>query len=224
MKRGWKTTSVGSMLTVSNEVLTAFISILPGILWVALAITLVVLLYKPVKRDLLPRIGGVQAFGVELTFLKEGLERISSDPRRALSPAQVDQVSRRAYRSTIVLQGAKVLWIDDHPINNNYERRFLNSVGVIVDIATNSSEAQRMRSLNGSDYDLVISDIERDGNSKAGIEYLSVVRAQKGMTPFIFYTGYVDADRGVPFGGFGITDMPDELLNMTMDVLERKRG
>jgi CheY-like chemotaxis protein len=210
---------------MSSEVLAAVILTIPSMLWALLAIVVVTLLYRPVRRDLLPRMGGVQAFGVELTFLREGLERIITDSSRPLSPKQADQVSRRAYRSAPVLLGAKVLWIDDHPVNNNLERRFLNSVGVLVDIATSSEKADLMIGRNQSSYDLVISDIGRDREAVTGIDYLDTLRSRGMGVPILFYVGHIGPqDKGIPAGAFGITDKPNELLNLTMDVLERQRG
>jgi hypothetical protein len=34
----------------------------------------------------------------------------------------------------------------------------------------------------------------------------------------------MDPSGGVPSGAFGITDRPDELLNLTLDALARIRG
>lgn len=210
---------------MSSEVVAAVILTIPSMLWAILAIVVVTLLYRPVRRDLLPRMGGVQAFGVELTFLRDGLERIVTDSPRPLSPQQADQVSRRAYRSATVLHGAKVLWIDDNPANNNLERRFLNSVGVLVDIATNSQEADALLSRDQSGYDLVISDIGRDVEVRNGIDYLDSLRSRGVDVPFVFYVGQVDPGKhGIPGGAFGLTDRPNELLNLSMDVLERQRG
>jgi hypothetical protein len=44
------------------------------------------------------------------------------------------------------------------------------------------------------------------------------------LTRIIYYAGYVDEARPVPIGAFGITDRPDEVLHLILDVLEREAG
>src|SRR5262249_19090110 len=43
------------------------------------------------------------------------------------------QVLRRAQYAAQVLQGAQLLWVDDIPDNNIYERRIFRSLGIFVD-------------------------------------------------------------------------------------------
>ena len=41
--------------------------------------------------------------------------------------------------------------------------------------------------------------------------------------PIIFYVGRLDASAGVPAGAFGVTNRPDELLQLVLDALARAR-
>lgn len=66
--------------------------------------------------------------------------------------------------------------------------------------------------------DLIVSDVGRDDGSPGGLALLEGLR---GARPVILYVGRVDRERGVPAGAFGITDRPDELLNLLMDALDR---
>jgi hypothetical protein len=53
----------------------------------------------------------------------------------------------------------------------------------------------------------------------AGKAFLPKVRQAPLSPPLIFYVGQ---ERDVPAGAFGLTIRPDELLNLVLDVLERK--
>jgi hypothetical protein len=37
--------------------------------------------------------------------------------------------------------------------------------------------------------------------------------------PVVFYAGAIDPDRGIPPGAFGLTNRPDELYHLVMDVV-----
>ena len=53
---------------------------------------------------------------------------------------------------------------------------------------------------------------------------LPALQAVAPDTPVIFYVGEVDERRGPPPGSAGITNRPDELLHLVLDVLERRRS
>src|SRR5262245_3013464 len=48
---------------------------------------------------------------------------------------------RRAELVNAALNGAAVLWVDDHPSNNAYERQVLVALGIRFDLATTTAEA-----------------------------------------------------------------------------------
>ncbi len=72
-------------------------------------------------------------------------------------------------------------------------------------------------------FDLILSDMDRDGQSDAGMELLRNLRLSDCPIPLVFYVGKVDPDRGVPVRAFGIADQPQPLLHLVLDVLERQR-
>lgn len=93
------------------------------------------------------------------------------------------------------------------------------SLGAFVDIARRSAEARTMTSQ--SRYDLLISDIDRDGVPDEGLRFLSQMHERNSCPRTIFYIGHVEQERGVPAHAFGIADRPDELLHLVIDALER---
>jgi len=114
---------------------------------------------------------------------------------------------------------AQLLWVDDHPENNISERRILTSLGVAVDTARSTSEVLDL--LPNTSYDLIFSDLKRDGVEDEGIRFLDQVVTLKHRKPTIFYTGKSDISRGLHPLSFAIATRPDHLLHYIMDVLER---
>jgi CheY-like chemotaxis protein len=89
-----------------------------------------------------------------------------------------------------------------------------------VDTAKSTDEALVM--LSRGNYDLVLSDMSRNGDAVAGLTLLTHLREAKA-TPVIFYVGVFDPAKGVPAHAFGMTNRPDELLHLTLDAIERKK-
>ena len=65
--------------------------------------------------------------------------------------------------------------------------------------------------------------LARENNDTAGVDALPSLRSAAPETPVVFYIGQ-ESTRGVPVGAFGITNRPDELLHLVLDVLERRRS
>ena len=118
------------------------------------------------------------------------------------------------------LPTGRVLWVDDHPINNYWERLALADIGVMVDTYTVNSEAVLAFSRNG--YDLVISDIGRDGKAETGFDLLRELRERDESIPFFFYTAKVEDDDRAHAKQAGATDsfdLPEPLLSAVLENL-----
>lgn len=209
---------------MSSEVATAWINILPSVLWVLLIAGLVIVFYKPLQDEILPRLTGFNVFGFEMVF-QEQLGR-ALDEKVEIGDADRTQLLRRALGRVEmvkqILPGARILWVDDNPANNVYEANVMSSVGISVVQLTTSEEA--LKKLSEEHYDAIISDMSRGQNDEEGLRFLSSMRNQNLEHPTIFYIGQVDPSQGVPPYAFGITDHPDELLHLLLDVLERRRS
>ena len=127
---------------------------------------------------------------------------------------------RRARIAGEVLNGARVLWIDDYPENNIWERRMLEELGVACITAETTRSAAAL--LEAEPIDLIISDIARSGNTREGIEALPTIRAVAPTVPLVFYIGFLSSTVP-PVGAQGIADEPNELLHLVLDQLERSR-
>jgi CheY-like chemotaxis protein len=198
------------------------VRLIPTLLWIALVVVLVLVLRKPLREQLLPRLGGVKAFGVELTFLQETLEKAADKAPVDVSVEDRSQVMRRARRIREVLQGAHVLWVDENPLNNLPEQRSLQWLGIHVDTARNEDEAFTL--LSTDRYDVVISEMEHGGVDNWGSQFLAQLRKRGIYTWTVFYAFDFQPSRGIPPHAFGMTNRPDHLLHYVMDILERERS
>jgi CheY-like chemotaxis protein len=127
---------------------------------------------------------------------------------------------RRAALVRAATEGAKVLWIDDRPENNVWERELFASLGVTCSTAETTRTAVAM--LKGEEFHAIISDVARDEDPVDGLQAVGLLRAASPAVPIIFYVGGLDSADPPP-GTQGITDEPGELLHLLLDQLERHR-
>jgi len=115
-------------------------------------------------------------------------------------------------RETIeAIRGSRILWIDDNPHYLLGERRLLRDLGIIV-VSAISSEMARQIIDADNDFDLIITDVQRKGESykdtngimvHEGVNFivknlLSIDDDFIRSVPIIFYAAY-DWDRLVKF-------------------------
>jgi CheY-like chemotaxis protein len=153
-------------------------------------------------------------------------ERIKTELKTA-PPSQVsligaDQVSRRSVRIGDIIKGAKLLLVNDHPDEMRVVIRVFEHLKLDVSIAESTEEA--ISFLRGQKIDVVISDMMRGSNERAGLDLLKKMRACRFQLPVIFTIGRLKLELGTPAYAFGITNRIDELLNLVFDALERLRG
>jgi DNA-binding NtrC family response regulator len=109
--------------------------------------------------------------------------------------------------------------VDDAPANNLAFRQVLRGLGAGVEPARDTLECLALAAT--SHFDLIVSDIDR-GNEN-GIDGLRRLREAGVKAPATFYVRQVDRSRPVPETALGITHLPDELLHLVIDGLERAR-
>jgi CheY-like chemotaxis protein len=158
-------------------------------------------------------------------FVGDDLHSEKADGRELLlAQAEValaqSSALRRAEVVASVLNGARILWVDDNPGNNEWEVALLGAFGVQVSQLLDTEQAVTWLAEN--EAHLVLSDIARGSSPQAGIEGLSQIATASGGIPVIFYTGFI-GERPVPRGAFGMADRPNELLHLVLDVFERVR-
>jgi CheY-like chemotaxis protein len=196
--------------------------ILHPILPYAFAFLVIYLFKNQISKVLLPRIQSVKLGELEITFLKETVKKIAAGRvHKELSDEDASGPLLRANRISSILDGARLLWIDDKPDGNAGEAKLLRRLGITVDTAISSEEARQM--LSKFHYDVILSDIDREGRSDEGLTFLASLIDTRLFRYTIFYVRRVDEDKPIPKGAFHITNQPDKLLHLIMDALERER-
>jgi CheY-like chemotaxis protein len=127
---------------------------------------------------------------------------------------------RRAEIAEKVLRGARILWVDDRPQNNLWERELLHSLGAVVVAAESTPSA--LECLRGEPFHVAISDIHRHDDPAGGIAGAGEIRAVAPDLPVVFYVQQLASVQS-PDGAHGITNEPNELLHLVLDRLERAR-
>jgi Effector-associated domain 11 len=113
------------------------------------------------------------------------------------------------------------IWFDDDlGAPELSEMRLIRALNVQLDRIFDENVVEKM--LAEMPYDLIISDMKRGENGKAGIEFLQKLIARNVRLPMIFYIVKMHEERGTPPYAFGITNSPSELVHLVMDVIERK--
>jgi CheY-like chemotaxis protein len=139
------------------------------------------------------------------------------DPRAVVS-ALSDTVSNpRAQRSFV---GAHVLWVDDMPDNNVYEREALEALGIRVTNSISTEDAlKRWRTQH---FNLIISDMSRPPDDRAGYTLLKELRDAGDQTPVIIYAGSATPAEVAEVkarGARGQTSSPTELMQLVLAAL-----
>jgi len=111
--------------------------------------------------------------------------------------------------------GLEILWVDDNPENNDHIGSRLAAGGASVALALDTEDAAGDPRL--AQYDLVISDMERRGNRRAGYDLMRQLRARHVSAPVLIFAGYTMSSptrrRAVmEAGAFGGTNDERELL------------
>jgi len=198
---------------------SALIGVVPHLIWAALLVWLLSQIGTADLKALLSRIHKVGAGGVELEF-KGALEEAVSRRDQSLPAIDLGRASRRLTRDSPLMAGARLLWVDDEPANNEIETQLFEAAGARVDTQTTNSAA--LAAVDRQSYDLVISDIARPDDGAAGLALANALAASRSAPAIIFYVG--TAKKPAPATAFAITDRPDELVHCVLDALARRRG
>jgi CheY-like chemotaxis protein len=119
------------------------------------------------------------------------------------------------------LRSSNVLWVDDKPSNNFYEMASLKHLGIAIDEARSTQEAESY--LNRRQYDLIITDLKRGSDPDAGLNLLKSILARTPNQRVIVYTGYSSEAKKAKVleaGARGMTNSPTELFQLVVAQLE----
>ena len=173
----------------------------------------------------------VKGLSVNTQGFLHWLRRASEEKGATAAAAQVptsrqpiNPKPRRLWRRLWVkVPRATIAWVDDKPLNNQFERLAFASAGIFCDSYTTNDDT--LKALGRARYDLVISDIGRGGQAETGWDLLAEVKRQHSDMPFVFYTmGITDElrSKAQANGATGITETPDELARLVLDLISRR--
>lgn len=98
------------------------------------------------------------------------------------------------YAGDAVLHGVHILWVDDHPRNNESLVNAFRAAGAVVRIAEDSAAADAALAVERPT--MIVSDIDRGGNPREGLEHVGRLRNEGRYTgPVVFYAGRVTPER-----------------------------
>lgn len=208
------------------KIMPELIKITPSLLWFLFIVIIFIIFYRQIREELLPKLSSLEAGSLKLSFIQDSLEAAiklaDKSPQWQIDIPAVEKRTavKRAKKNQNLFRGAKLLWVDDFPENNLNERQMFQQMGVVIDLSKSTDDALNI--LSTADYDFIISDMNRDNEPTAGLDFIKKLQTEKNYTPVIFYVGIVDKTKALPIGAFGLTNRPDELLHLTLDILERR--
>jgi CheY-like chemotaxis protein len=132
----------------------------------------------------------------------------------------VEMVVKTLRKETKKNWPTKILWVDDHPDNNIYERQAFGSIGITFHLARSTDEALDMISRNK--YSAIISDMGRKEGDDEGYVLLEEFRKQDKTTPYFIYAGSNEPEHkrmAKKKKAQGSTNSPQELYQMITSYL-----
>ena len=126
----------------------------------------------------------------------------------------------RAATASVAEWRKRILWVDDRPDNNSYERSAFESMDLAFTLALSTREALAI--LSEERFAAIISDMGRREGPREGYALLDAVRATATETPFFIYAGSNAPEHkreAIKRGAQGSTNRPQELFDMVVQAL-----
>jgi CheY-like chemotaxis protein len=114
----------------------------------------------------------------------------------------------------------QILWVDDRPDNNIYERRAFEAIGLKFTMSLNTNDA--LEHLSTRRFAAVISDMGRKEGPREGYVLLDAMRKRGDKTPLFFYATSNSPEHKLEtrkHGGQGCTNNANELFSMVVQTL-----
>jgi CheY-like chemotaxis protein len=113
-----------------------------------------------------------------------------------------------------------ILWVDDYPDNNIYERSAFEAIGYRFELAHSTDEALGMLSDRG--FSAIISDMGRREGAREGLVLLDALRGKGDRTPFFIYTSssaLKNKREAMERGAKGCTNNARELFELVTQAI-----
>ena len=222
----------------ATALLKAITELVGVLVWPAVVVLVLVRFGTPL-REFFDSLGEftLKAAGVEATAKRKqaevaaalGAAVATSPAAAAATPAQAADQARQiadvvaenvTARTTRRSAGKRILWVDDRPENNVFERRALEALGIRFDLSTSTDDA--LERLAAQAHDAVISDMGRPPDPRAGYTLLDAMRRRGDRTPFIIYAGSDAPEHAAEarrHGALGSTNRAAELFNLVLAAI-----
>ena len=193
------------------KLIEVIIALIQALSWPLLVLVILMYFGNPLKKFL--------ENASEFTFKGPGWEAtVKKQQIEAAKAKVVDQAGPQGLRK---LGEASILWVDDNPSNNFYERSALEKFGVRFAISTSTEDA--LEKIRVNKYDAIISDMGRRTDARAGYTLLAEKQKLGDTTPFIIYAGSNAPQHKAEArqkGAIGSTNNPQELFELVTSALQ----
>lgn len=153
------------------------------------------------------------------TAKKEGRKTNNSDlSEAALNIANANTKLKRSDNKS-----ATILWVDDIPDNNEYEREVFSSLGFKFDLVITTNKA--LQKLKSKKYSAIISDMGRAEGGREGYILLEKLRMTDKTTPYFIYAGSNKLEHkkeAKQRGAQGTTNSAQELVELVTRYVSAK--
>lgn len=148
------------------------------------------------------------------------------EPASEAQLQKIVEVARAAGPAMSVGDGwrTRILWVDDRPDNNRYERHAFEAIGVRFTLALSTDEA--LETLARNRFVAIISDMGRREGPREGYVLLDRLRADGDRTPLFFYASSNAPEHKQEtreHGGQGCTNNAQELFDMVMKAVIQRQ-
>lgn len=210
------------------KLITAITELLAVLVWPVLLV-FVLIRFAPAMKRFFDDIAELsfKGGGFEATAKREQVEATAALVAASVSQAADTQesISENTKEVTNIVSNivnqkslqrahkAKVLWVDDRPNNNIFERQSLEAVGISFALATSTEDA--LDKVSQQRFDVIISDMGRPNDNRAGYTLLDKLRASNNQTPFVIYAGSNAQEHKIEArkrGAIGSTNRATELF------------
>ncbi len=132
----------------------------------------------------------------------------------------IELVSKTTKKEGAKSWKSKILWVDDRPENNLYERQAFEAQGIQFCLALSTDEA--VENLKANKYAAIISDMVRKEGPQEGYVLLERLRDGGDNTPFFIYDSSNTQEnkrKAIEKSAQGITNRAQELYQLVMGAV-----
>lgn len=172
------------------------------------------------KRQQIEATAALVAASVNREEDKKASPETTSQKAKEIAKVIENTINNRSIRRT---HNANVLWVDDRPNNNIFERQSLEAVGISFTLATTTEEA--LDKIAQQRFDVIISDMGRPPDAQAGYTLLDQLRMSNNKTPYVIYASSNASEHKAEArrrGAIGSTNRATELFGYVVSSINNQ--